>query len=201
MDSFIHLIQAAPVAMFWFLITLLTSIYALFVNESVISQYIFYPYRIVRYNEYWRFISGALIHANFMHLFFNLFTFYNFGLLLEIQTLGHTGFALVYLGSMLIADIPSFVKHKNNPRFMSLGASGAIAGLLFSFICFYPLETIYVFFFPMPAILFGALYLGYTHYASRNVNDGINHDAHLWGALAGIFITIALHPDVILRFL
>jgi membrane associated rhomboid family serine protease len=137
-----------------------------------------------------------------MHLIFNMMTFFFFAFTLEAQ-IGSVKFGLIYFASLILSDIPTIFKHKNDFWYNSLGASGAISGVLFSFILFYPLTPLYLFFIPIgiPAVLFGGLYLLYCVYASRQSRDNINHDAHFFGALTGIIITILIIPGIVPHFL
>src|SRR5690606_9382930 len=135
-------------------------------------------------------------------------TFFYFGFSLEsifVQAngpLGHLYFAMLYIVSLALSDIPTIIQQKNNPGYYSLGASGAISAVLFSFILFYTKAELRIFFaIPMPAYLFAVLYIGYCIWASKNSQDRINHDAHLFGALSGLLITIVLHHWIIGHFI
>ena len=116
---------------------------------------------------------------------------------------GHWQFALIYFVSLILSDIPSVFRHKDDFWYNSLGASGAISGVLFSYILFSPLSKFSLMFIPIgiPAVLFGGLYLIYCVYASKNSRDNINHDAHFFGALTGIIITILIIPGIVPHFL
>ncbi|MCY1512499.1 rhombosortase [compost metagenome] len=190
-----------PVASIIFIFTILTSIYA-FNDHQLYGKFMLHPYSVSRGNKWYTLITSGLIHADWMHLFFNLFTFYAFAFKLE-TLIGHWQFGLLYILSMVLADIPSVLKHKDNFRYNSLGASGAISAVLFSFILYYPLSSLRI--FPLPiniyAIIFGVLYLVYCYYMAKQARDHINHDAHLFGALAGIIITIILVPGIIPHFI
>lgn len=197
-----------PVASFIFAITVATSIYA-FSNSHLLDRLMLYPYGIHRdkSNIYTIFTSG-LVHADWGHLLFNMITFYFFGFALESYfvaangNIGHVYFALLYLISLVLSDIPTIIQQKDNPGYSSLGASGAISAVLFGFILFEPKAMLGIFLIiPMPAYLFAVLYIGYCIWASKNSNDRINHDAHLFGALSGLLITILIHPWIIRHFI
>lgn len=96
--------------------------------------------------------------------------------------------------------LPSYFQHKNNEHWATLGASGAVSAVLFAFILFQPWNLIFVFFVPMPAIVFAILYVGYSIWTDRRNHGNANHSAHLWGALCGIVMTILLEPRVIQHF-
>jgi membrane associated rhomboid family serine protease len=191
-----------PVALIIFVLMIVTSVYTLFFNNSAIYNLIFSPYDTVRYNRWHTLITSGFIHANLPHLAFNALSFYFFCFDLE-RKFGSTFFFVLYMVSMLIADLPSLFKHKDNPNYKSLGASGAISGCIFSFILFYPNVKMYLMLIPIgiPAYIFGPLYLAYSYYVGKMEADNINHDAHLWGALAGAVLTIIYEPRVIGNFL
>jgi len=188
----------APVASIIFIFTIATSIYA-FNNTQLFGKFMLHPYSLAKGGKLHTFITSGLIHADWMHLFFNMFTFFFFAFRLEAM-IGHWQFAVLYVVSLVVSDIPTAIKHKDDYRYSSLGASGAISAVLFSYILFDPLNLILVMFIPMPAILFGVLYLAYCMYMSKNSRDHINHDAHFFGALSGLILTIILVPGVITHF-
>jgi len=194
-------LNEAPVASIIFVFTLITSIYA-FNDPQIYGKFMLHPYSVSKGKKLYTFITSGLIHADWMHLFFNMFTFYAFAFNLE-RTIGHWQFGVLYLVSLVLSDVPTMMKHKNDFWYNSLGASGAISGVLFSFILFYPFSPLRI--FPIPidiyAIIFGVLYLVYCWYASKNARDHINHDAHFFGALTGIIVTIILVPGIIPNFI
>jgi membrane associated rhomboid family serine protease len=196
----IDILQQTPVASIIFIFTIVTSIYA-FNDHVLYGKFMMHPYSVYRKNKVYTLITSGLIHANWMHLIFNMFTFFFFAFELE-QKIGHWQFALVYILGMILSDLPSVIKHKNDFWYNSLGASGAISAVLFSYILFYPFSTLMIFPLPIPiwACLFGVLYLIYCNYMSKNSRDNINHDAHLFGAIAGVLITAILAPYAIPHF-
>ena len=132
-------LHAAPVACVIFAITLAYSFIA-FYNDQVYEKSILHPYSVYRGKSLYTLITSGFIHADLMHLFFNMFTFFFFAFQLEV-TLGHWQFALLYFLSMVLADLPSVAKHKDNHGYRSLGASGAISAVIFSYILFHPLDS------------------------------------------------------------
>jgi membrane associated rhomboid family serine protease len=194
-------LNETPVASIIFVFTLVTSVYA-FNDQQIYGKFMLHPYTASKGKKLYTFITSGLIHGDWMHLFFNMYTFYAFAFKLE-QILGHWQFGLLYFLSMILADIPSVIKHKADFWYNSLGASGAISGVVFSFILFYPFSTLRI--FPLPidiyAIIFGALYLVYCYFMSKQSKDNINHDAHFFGALAGLVITVLLSPGIIPSFI
>lgn len=191
--------NAAPVASIIFIFTLITSIYA-FNNTELFGKFMLHPYSVAKGKKLHTFLTSGLIHADWMHLFFNMFTFFFFAFQLEV-IIGHWQFGLLYIVSLILSDVPTVIKHKNDYTYSSLGASGAISAVLFSYILFKPLSLIGVMFIPMPAILFGVLYLFYCVYMSKNSRDNINHDAHFFGALTGLILTVILVQGVIPHFI
>jgi len=197
----IEYLQNTPVASIIFIFTLVTSIYA-FNDESLMAKFMLHPYSVYRKSNVYTLLTSGLIHGSWMHLAFNMFTFFFFAFRLE-ATLGSWRFALVYFIGLILSDIPSVIKHKNDMFYHSLGASGAISAVLFSYILFYPLTTLMIFPLPIPiwAALFGVLYLVYSYYMSKSSRDNINHDAHLFGAITGIIVTILLVPGIVPHFI
>lgn len=201
-------LYATPVASIIFAITIATSIYV-FSNSQMYGSMMLHPYSIHRdKSKLYTIFTSGIIHADWGHLLFNMITFYYFGFALESLLvmangpIGHFYFALIYIVSLVLSDIPTIIQQKNNPGYHSLGASGAISAVLFSFILFQPKTLLYIFMaIPMPAYVFAVLYLGYCIWASKNSNDRINHDAHLFGALTGLLLTIIIHPWIIRHFI
>lgn len=180
-------------------VTSIVSIMA-FSNSRLIDQLILWPPAISRDKEYYRLISYGLIHADPMHLFFNMFTLYFFGRVMEQlynALLGPLGFVLFYVGALIASILPTYLRNRGNSRYRSLGASGAVSATLFAFILLQPWAQIYVFVIPMPAILFAALYVAYEFWLERQGADNVNHNAHLWGAAYGVLVTIILEPRVL----
>lgn len=194
-------LMVAPVASFIFAITILTSIMA-FSNDNLYANMILHPYSVSRKHRIYTLITSGLIHNDWMHLFFNMLSFYFFAFRLE-SMLGHWQFGTLYFVSLILSDLPTVYKHRNDDWYHSLGASGAVSAVIFSFILFDPLSKMMIMPIPIgiPAVVFGALYLVYCNYASKHSRDNINHDAHMFGALSGLLITIVLQPHVVHEFL
>ncbi len=192
----------SPVSTIIFVLTIAISLNAIYRSPQTFDRFLLHPYSVFRKNRWYNLISSGFIHADLFHLMFNMMTFFFFAFKLE-QMAGSLNFLIIYLGSLIIADIPSLIKHKDDPSYHSLGASGAIAGVLFSAILFVPTSKIHLMIFPIgiPAPIFALLYLVWCWYAARNAQDNINHSAHLWGALAGIVITVILLPGIVEFFL
>lgn len=188
------------------IITVIASFYA-WSKPHIQQKWIFSPYIVSTNNEYQRFVTSGFIHADHMHLLFNMFTLYFFGELIESifqNSFGNFGlvlFVLLYIAGIVISDIPTFVKHRNNPHYRALGASGGVAAVVFSSIMFFPLKEIYIFgIIGIPGFILGILYIIYSIYQGKRMADNINHDAHLYGAAFGILFSIIIDPAVIGRF-
>jgi membrane associated rhomboid family serine protease len=177
-----------------------------FNNEKRIDDLSMAPYLVKNKKQFYRFITSGFVHADLQHLFFNMFTLYFFGRVIEeaFDTLFNSKiyYLLFYFLALVASDIPTYIKHQNNPYYKAIGASGAVSAVVFCYILLDPWGTIGVFFIPMPAVLYGVLYLGFTVYMSRrSEGSGINHDAHLWGAVFGLLFPLIFHPYLGLRFL
>lgn len=189
-----------PVASIIFLLTVITSIYA-FNNANIYGKLMLHPYSVAKRQNIYQIITSGLIHKDWPHLIFNMLTYYFFAFNLE-RIIGHWQFGLVYIGCLVLCDIPSINKHKNDFMYHSLGASGAVCGVLFSYILFFPFTKLIIFPIPIPipAVLYGGLFLLYSSYLAKKQNDNINHDAHFYGALSGIIITAILVPNSLVSF-
>lgn len=194
-------LTVAPVASIIFVITILVTLLA-FSNETLYGKLMLHPHSVYRGEKTYTIITSGFIHKDWAHLFFNMMSYYFFAFRLEAY-LGHWQFGLLYMASMVLSDLPSIIKHKNDFWYHSLGASGAISAVVFSCILFDPRSSMYILPLPIaiPAVLFGVLYLAYCAYASRQSRDAINHDAHFFGAISGVMITIILYHQIIPHFL
>jgi len=175
-----------------------------FQDRSFFYRFDFSPYQIEKRKEWYRFISHGFLHADWSHLFFNMFVLWTF----SSQTINHFEyhkgafgmghFILLYLGGITFATLTTFKKQKDNPNYHSIGASGAVSAVLFSYIIFQPLSELRLIIFPffgLPSVVWGIAYLVYSHYQSKRNNDHINHDAHLSGALFGMIYTLIVVPQ------
>lgn len=188
-------------------ITVLVSING-FRNETLVRRFILNPYVVDRRKEYYRFITSGFIHQDYTHLLLNMFSFYFFGTGVEVvfqvifgKIIGAVYFIALYLLAIVVSDIPTFFKHRNNPGYNSLGASGGVSAVIFAFIIFQPLQPICIYFaLCMPGFILGLLYIIFSWYQGKRSNDNINHDAHLYGALFGLLFCIVLYPRSIYNF-
>jgi membrane associated rhomboid family serine protease len=195
-----------PVASIIFLFTIVTSLYA-FNNPELYGKFMLHPYSVSRRQKWYTLITSGMIHKDWVHLLLNMLSYYFFAFQLErtlvsLSPWGHLQFGALYILSLILSDLPSVLKHKDHFWYNSLGASGAVCAVVFSYILFYPMTRMMILPIPIPipAVLYGFLFLGYCWYASRNANDHINHDAHFYGAIAGVLLTIFYHPNIIPYF-
>lgn len=196
-----HYFNESPVASVILLLTVLTS-YMAFQNGDLKYKFMLNPYRLVRNRDWPQLFTSGLIHADWGHLLFNMVSFYFFAFPLE-RIIGHGEFFLLYALSLPISALPDVIRHRDHASFHALGASGAVSAVVFSMILFYPDMRLAFIFFPVPISgwLFGLIYMGYSFYASRYVQDNIGHSAHLWGAIAGLLLTVLLEPSAATNFL
>lgn len=178
--------------------TVLTSL-AGFNDERLINRLILWPGRMKSAGESHRLLSSGFIHADGAHLFFNMFTLFFIGSgveqMYEYRVDGWLMYLVLYLAGIAVSSLPSFLKHRDNPYYRSLGASGGVAAVLFASVYFSPWASIYIYFIKLPSILFAVLYLAYSVYMSRRGGDNVNHNAHFWGAIFGFLFTLAVDPD------
>ena len=181
-------------------IILLTSLisFTAFSNQKVLDDLIFYPPAITNRNQWYRFITSGLIHADIMHLVFNMYSFYLFGDLVEktfVQIFGESGkviYIVLYVVSLIVCLLPTYFNNQNNYHYRSLGASGAVSAVIFAGIFLYPTMGMGIFPIPfhIPGFVFGPLYLILSAYLAKKGHGNINHSAHIWGALFGIVFVI-----------
>ena len=186
-------------------ITAIISIIA-FGNRELFRRLAFNAYDIKHFKNSYRFLSYALIHADWIHLLINMMVLYSFGQVTESYYEMHFGikgifyFLLLYVAGTALSTLPSYGKHKDDYSYTAVGASGAVSAVLFASIVFVPLGKIIIFPIPIgiPAIIFGPLFLIYSAYMNKKNIDNVGHDAHFWGAIFGFVFTIILKPALIL---
>ena len=167
------------------------------------------PAREYAGKEYLRLLTSGFIHADWTHLLVNMFVLYSFGGYIEnyiISLFGSPAGRLIYLGvyllNIILANLPTFFRHKHNPSFSSIGASGAVSGMVFIFILLQPWAILNLFFvIPVPAIIAGVGYLIYSSWAANKGHGRIDHSAHFAGAVAGMLMIIILNKKIVGDFL
>lgn len=186
-------------------ITVLVSWQA-FNNPRVLDRLILWPPAIDRQKQYDRLLTHGFIHADWGHLIFNMITLYFFGSVVEewyVGSIGHVGYTLLYLSAIVIAILPTYSQHRHDANYRSLGASGAVSAVMFTFILLQPWSKIYIFFIPIgiPAIVYAVLYVGYSIWMDKHGQDNVNHSAHLWGAAYGVMFALLVKPEVLDGFI
>ena len=170
-----------------------------FSNEKITNDLIFYPTAVTNHNQWYRFITCGFIHADIMHLAFNMYTFYMFGGMVEqafLEIFGESGkilYTVLYITALAACLLPTYFQHKNNYYYRSLGASGAVSAVIFIGILLNPTMKLQIFPIPIgiPAFIFGPLYLLISAYLAKKGQGNINHSAHIWGAVYGVlFMTV-----------
>ena len=190
------------------LITVVVSLLA-FNNPVLLNRLQFNAYAIKHHRQGYRFFTYAFVHGGWAHLAINMFVLWSFGRLVYALYLYHFGnlgilyFLLLYIGGIMFSVLVDFGRHKDDQWYNAVGASGAVSAVVFASIILYPAGGIYLFFIPIeiPSPIFGLLYLVYSVYMARRGQDNIGHDAHFWGAVFGIVLTIAFKPVLFLNFI
>lgn len=182
--------------------------YAAFRDPGLFDRLSHRPWEVARHRQFDRWLTSGFVHADWLHLAINMFVLWQFGTAVEEAFIqgaglltGKVRFLTVYLLTLTASNIPCYLKQNRNPGYTSVGASGAVSGILFAYVLFYPLNVLYLYgIIPLYGIVAALAYLAYSSWASGRSNDNINHDAHFYGALAGILLTLLFFPGVALHF-
>lgn len=173
-----------------------------FNNQAIFEKYKFNVGAVNNRKEYLRLLSAGFLHADIMHLLFNMMTLYFFGPVI-LEGFGNLGFVIIYIGSILLGNIFSLFIYQKQPWYSAIGASGGVSGVLFAAIAMAPTMSLYLFFIPIPipGFVFGLLYFGYSVYMMLNPKqwDNLGHAAHLGGAFFGLVYAIANQPEAALE--
>jgi membrane associated rhomboid family serine protease len=190
------------IALLIFAVTLVASLAGLYAQPQVIERSLFRPYWFLRRRQYASIVTSGFVHADLPHLIFNMVTFWFFAFPLEKQ-IGPVRFAVLYVLGLVVSDLGTYFKHRNDPQYASLGASGAISAVLFAAIVYFPWMELFIIPIPVPipAPLFAVGYVAYSWYSARQARGRINHDAHLGGALFGVVFVLLTDPAAFTRLL
>ena len=165
-----------------------------FKDDGFLNRYAFSIEKVRNYKEYQRLLTSGFFHINWMHLVVNMFVLWAFGSGLE-KAIGVPSYLLIFASSLAGGNLLAMWIHKHNEHYTSVGASGAIAGLIFATIALFPGLKIWF----MPAWIFGIAYVLYTIYAIRSRRTDVGHAAHLGGALIGMLVSLLMYPDVLVH--
>ena len=165
-----------------------------FNDRNFYERYEFSIEKILVYKQYYRLITSGFLHVNWMHLIFNMLALYFFSGSVE-YFFGPVQFLLIYFTSMIGGDLLSLFIHRYDSGYSSVGASGAVNGIIFAAIAVFPGMRIGFFFIPgIPAWIYGLAYVLYSIYGIRSRRDNIGHESHLAGALIGMLLAIVMYP-------
>lgn len=192
-------------------VTVLVSIYS-FSKLDVLFKLSLSPFSMVRNNEWWRFITHGLVHVNYTHLLINMLVFWSFGgnVVRIFGALEEQGiisgsqfwFLGLYLGALIFSSSRDFSRERENVMFNSVGASGAVSAMVFTSIFFAPWSKIYFMaIVPIPAVVFGGVYLWYENRLSGRKSGSVNHTAHIYGAIFGLLFPLLMDPKLLLHFM
>ena len=189
-----------PAASLVFAVPIAASLLALYSAPGLIDRFVMRPYQVARGRQSETVFTSGFLHGDLGHLLFNMFTFCWFACPLE-RMLGTVRFALLYTAGLALSSMCSVFKHRNNPGYATLGASGAISAVLFAYIVYQPTSTLIIFPIPIPipAFLFAVGYVAYSYWAAQQQRGRINHDAHLCGAISGVLFVLLTDPGAFLR--
>ena len=200
MENLLAFTDGAPAATLLLAAMLGASLVALYAVPALLERHLFRPYWFWPRQQYATLVTSAFLHADLPHLLFNAFTFWAFAFALERQ-IGTPRFVALYAFGLLVSSAGTWLMHRREPGYQTLGASGAILAVLFAAIVYTPSQSIFILPIPVPipAPVFALAYLAYSIWASRQARGRINHDAHLGGALAGVLFVVLTDAQAIGR--
>ena len=171
-----------------------------FKDHFFFDKYKFEVEKIRLYKDYKRLITSGFLHVNWTHLIFNMISLLMFSGMIEAYV-GSFEFLLIYAAGLVGGDMLSLLIHKHDPDYSSVGASGAVCGLIFAAIALFPGFSMGLFFIPVsiPGWLFGLVFVGFSMYGIKSRRDNVGYEAHLGGALVGMALALLLHPSAFLE--
>lgn len=192
----------SPITIVIIAVNILVSLAALYGPAEFMEKGMLRPYRTLRKQTWYEIITSGFLHGGLSHLLVNMFVLFFFGVVME-QVLGGFYFTALYFSALVFTSIPSFISHKDNPDYATIGASGAVESVLFSYIFIFPTEKIIILLLPIPipAWIFGLAFLAYSIYESKRGIGKVNHAAHIAGAVWGILFLILFVPNSVDHFL
>ena len=185
-----------------FAVTIATSLIGLYSSPRLIEKSLFRPYWFLRGKQYDTIYMSGFVHADLGHLLANMFTFYFFAFNLE-GFIGTIRFLALYSVGLVLSHACTYFRHKNEPDYASLGASGAISAVLFAYVMYFPTASLMILPFPVPipAPLFAVAYVAFSWWAGERQLGRVNHHAHLCGALSGVAFVIVTDPAAVGRLI
>jgi len=200
MQNLMALADGAPASALLLAAMVIASLLALYAWPAILDRHLFRPYWFWPRRQFTTLVTSAFLHADLPHVLFNAFTFWAFAFALERQ-IGTPRFVALYAFGLLVSSAGTWLMHRREPNYQTLGASGAILAVLFAAIVYTPSQSIFILPIPIPipAPLFAVAYLAYSVWASRQSRGHINHDAHLGGALAGVLFVLLTDASAIAR--
>jgi membrane associated rhomboid family serine protease len=188
------------------LVTIGVSVYA-FYNRQWFESFSLKPYLVFHKHQWHRVFSHVLVHADWAHLLVNMYVLFIFGSVCESYFAYHFSgksnlhIVMLYALSIIFSSVYTIAKFRNNRYYSAVGASGAVMAVVFTSIFFDPWNKLWFFgIIPVPGIVFGSIYLGYSYYMSKKNVDNIGHDAHFAGAIFGLLYPLLIDFSLLTVF-
>jgi membrane associated rhomboid family serine protease len=200
MNQFNFMITHAPASTAILLLIVAVSLLG-FRSPALTERFLLHPWMLFRRHQYERLVTSGFLHADVVHLLFNVIAMYSVAMYVEAVA-GTPGFLLIYFGSLLVSGIIPTIRRRNDPDYRALGASGAVSALFFSGMLYFPEAKVALIFLPipMPWPVFALLFIAASIYGARKKWDNVAHDVHIYGAVSGLLLTLALDPSSMARF-
>jgi membrane associated rhomboid family serine protease len=201
MTQFDFMLTHAPASSVILLLIVLTSLVG-FRSPRLTERFLLHPWSVFRRHQYERLVTSGFLHANLMHLLFNLIAMYSVAMYVEAAA-GTTRFLIIYFGSLLLSGLIPTMRKRNDPEYRALGASGAVSALFFAGMLYFPGAKVALLFLPipMPWPVFAVLFVAASVYGARKKWDNVAHDVHIYGAISGLLLTIAFDSSALPGFL